>query len=68
MKAEQTDNADPFRCYVGRRVSFEACPHVVARSEVHGRDLLFRLRQVESGNESLVSVLELLQLLEREET
>jgi hypothetical protein len=67
MRTAQTDHADPFRCYVGRRVSLEACPHVVARYEVHGRDLLFRLRQVDSGNETLVSILELLQLLEREE-
>lgn len=65
MKVWQTDAADPFRCYLGREVSFRAGPHVVERCEVQGRNLLFRLRSLESGRDSHVTVLELLDLLER---
>ena len=59
-------SSDPFRCYVGRLVSVEAHPHVVECYELHGCDLLFRLRQVGSGRERRVTVLELLDLLEKQ--
>jgi hypothetical protein len=68
MRAEQIVNSDPFRCYLGRRVLRQAQPHVVAGCEVHGRNLLFRLRRQDSTGENLVTLLELLELLERQGT
>ncbi|HEX7038154.1 MAG TPA: hypothetical protein VF210_20485 [Pseudomonadales bacterium] len=59
--------SDPFRCFVGRRVEVEDWMHVVEGYEVHGRNLLFRLRRIGSGEERRVTVLELLELLERAE-
>jgi hypothetical protein len=66
MRAEP-HSSDPFRCYLGRKVSVGEHPHVVECYELHGRDLLFRLRQVGSHRERRVTVLELLDLLEKQQ-
>jgi hypothetical protein len=55
---------DPFRCYLGRKLLLEDRPHVVECHELHGRNLLFRLREVGSDHERRISLLELLDLLE----
>lgn len=57
---------DPFRCYLGRTLLLGDRPHVVECHELHGRDLLFRLREVGSERERRVTVIELLDLLERQ--
>lgn len=66
MNVEQSSHGDPFRCYVGTRVRVEGDPHVVECYEVLGRNLLFRLRGVESGREKRLSMLELLALMEQQ--
>jgi hypothetical protein len=68
VRAEPIRSSDPFRCFVGRKVLVEQRPHVVEGYEVHGRDLLFRLRRIACGKETRVTVLELLELLERQGT
>ena len=65
--AEPYRMSDPFRCFISRKVEVEDCVHVVEGYEVHGRNLLFRLRRIGSGEELRVTVLELLELLERTE-
>lgn len=67
VRAEPYRMSDPFRCFVGRKVEVENCPHVVEGYEVHGRNLLFRLRRIGSGEEHRVTMLELLELLEQPE-
>lgn len=66
VRSEPLRHSDPFRCFVGRKVLVEERPHVVEGYEVHGRDLRFRLRRLPSGQEVRVSVLELLELMERQ--
>ena len=65
VKMERSGSGDPFRCYVGRMVPVEHRPHVVERYEVDERRVLFRLRPVGPGPTLRVTVLELLDLLEK---
>lgn len=53
---------NPFQYYIGRRISRCRRAFMVVSQEVRGRELLFRLRDLDSGEEAFVTVLELLEL------
>lgn len=55
---------NPFQYYIGRCVSRCRRSFMVVSQEVRGRELLFRLRELDTGEEALVTVLELLELEE----
>jgi len=59
---------DPFSSYIGTTVPLRNRSFVIESHEVHGRDLLFRLRDPASGDEALLSVLELLELEQKSAT
>lgn len=65
VRMQWSASGNPFRCYVGRMVSVEQRPHVVECYEVQGRSLLFRLREVGSSAVTHVTVVELLDLMEK---
>jgi hypothetical protein len=57
-----TVDLNPFQYYIGRRISRCRRAFIVVSQEVRGRELLFRLRELDTGEEALVTVLELLEL------
>lgn len=59
-----TLHPDPFRCYAGVQVRRDRQEWVVVDHVVRDRALLFRLRQPDGGQEVLVTLLELLDLLD----
>ncbi len=62
MTGTRPGSVDPFRCYLGKQIPLRNRLFVIERCEIHGRDLFFRARHPESGEEALLTVLELMGL------
>jgi hypothetical protein len=62
MSEVSASQPDPFRCYLGTRVRRERCDWVVVGHTVQDCALWFRLRQSDTGSETLVTLLDLLEL------